>query len=210
MNYRKMCYLCNRPKNLCLCSFIKPISTKTKFVILMHPKEFKSIKNNTGRLTHMSLKNSELFVGIDFSNHDKINSLISNPNNYCVVLYPSIQSICLNEEKLNFQNRELVIFIIDATWDSSKPMLRLSGNINSLPKISFTHTKISAYKFKRQPFAKALSTIESTLNILEILKKDGIEDISKKSLCDFLNPFYELVKYQMKYISKKPRFKEKR
>ncbi len=208
MNYRKMCYLCNRPENLCLCSFIKPISTKTKFVILMHPKEFKSIKNNTGRLTHMSLKNSDLFVGINFTNHDKINSLINNPKNYCVVLYPSKQSICLNEEKLNLQSRELVIFIIDATWDSSKPMLRLSENISKLPKISFTQGKVSEYKFKRQPFVEALSTIESTLSILEILKVHGVEELSEKALCEFLNPFKELVKCQMKFINTKPRFKQ--
>ncbi len=209
MNYRKMCYLCNRPANICLCTFIKPVATKTKFIILMHPKEFKSIKNNTGRLTHLSLKNSYLFVGIDFSNHNKINSIISNDKNYCVVLYPAKNSICLNEKKLYLDEKDLVIFIIDATWDSSKPMLRLSENINKLPKISFTHTKKSAYKFKRQPFVQALSTIESTSYILEILKEQKVESISKKAICEFLNPFEEMVKFQMNFINTKPRFRDK-
>ena len=210
MNYRIMCYDCNRPKNCCLCSYVRAIDTKTKFIILMHPKEFKSIKNNTGRLTQMSLKNSTLFVGVDFSHHDKINALISNPKNYCIALYPAKNSIYLNEKRLNLDNKQLVIFIIDATWDSSKPMLRLSENINSLPKISFTHDKTSAYKFKRQPFASALSTIESTLSILEILKEQGVENISKKDLEDFLNPFEELVKFQVRFKNFKPRFKKEK
>jgi DTW domain-containing protein YfiP len=173
----------------------------------MHPKEFKYIKNNTGRLTGLSLKNSELFVGVDFSNHSKINKLINNPNNYCTILYPSKDSICINEQKLNLDGKQLVIFIIDATWDSSKPMLRQSYNLHNLPRISFTHTKTSAYKFKRQPFAAALSTMESTLCVLEILNGQGLEAISKTALADFLHPFENMVKFQMEFKSNKPRFK---
>lgn len=209
MNYREMCYACNRPKNLCLCCDIKPIETSAKFIILMHPKEFKYIKNNTGRVTHLSLKNSELFVGVDFTNHLKINRLIKNQNNFCAILYPSANSICLNEQKLNLDGKRLVIFIIDATWDSSKPMLRQSKNLHNLPHISFTHTKTSAYKFKRQPFAEALSTMESTLCVLDILKNQGLESISKKELNNFLNPFEKMIKFQMKFINSKPRYRNK-
>lgn len=208
MNYREMCYDCNRPKSSCLCKDIKPIVTNTKFVILMHPKEFKYIKNNTGRLTYLSLENSELFVGIDFSNHLKINKLINDPNNYCTILYPSKESIYLNEEKLNLEGKQLIIFIIDATWDSSKPILRLSRNLHNLPKISFTHTKTSAYNFKRQPFTEALSTIESTLCVLEILQNQGLETISKEALTDFLIPFEKMIKFQMGFVSSKPRFRK--
>ncbi len=206
MNYRKMCYKCNRPKNSCLCILIKPITTKTKFITLMHPKEFRKTKNNTGRLTHMSLKNSELFVGIDFSNHKKVNDFINNPNFFSVVLYPSNKSICINDEKLELKGKQLVVFIIDATWDCSKPMLRKSTNLYNLPKISFTHTKVSAYNFKRQPFVNALSTIESTLSVLEILNTQEIENISDIELKSFLKPFEELIKFQNKFTNR-ARFK---
>ena len=208
MNYRQMCYKCNRPKSFCLCYDIKPIETNTKFVILMHPKEFKYIKNNTGRLTHISLKNSDLFVGVDFSNHNRVNMLLTDPKNYCVILFPSESSICINEEKLKLDDKQLVVFIIDATWDSAKPMLRLSNNLHKLPKISFTHTKTSTYKFKKQPFPEALSTMESTLCVLEILKKQGLEAICDKDLEKFLNPFEKMVKFQMEFVSSKPRYRK--
>jgi DTW domain-containing protein YfiP len=173
----------------------------------MHPKEFKHIKNNTGRLTHMSLKNSELFIGVDFSNHKKIKNIIDNKNNYCTVLYPSDTSIQINNYKLPLENKQLVIFIIDATWASSKPMLRLSKNLQKLPKISFTHKKTSLYSFKKQPFTEALSTMESTLCILEILNKQNIESISTLNLKLFLKPFEEMIKFQTTFSKKKPRFK---
>lgn len=207
MNYREMCYDCNRPKRSCLCFDIQPIETSTKFVILMHPKEFKYIKNNTGRLTYLSLKNSELFVGVDFSNDKRVNNLIDNPKNHCVILYPDKKCLNLSENGLNIDDKGLVIFIIDATWDSAKPILRRSTNLHNLPRISFSHTKTSAYNFKRQPFAEALSTMESTLCVLELLNYHGMESISNVALEDFLTPFEKMVKFQMEFVNSQPRFK---
>ena len=196
--FRQMCYACNRPQKSCLCRYTHPIKTKTKFVILIHPKEYKQIKNNTGRLTHLSLPNSHLFVGVDFTKHTQVNAIINDPKNYCIILFPSSKSITLNTTPLPLHDKQLVIFIIDATWASAKPMLRLSKNLHHLQKISFLHTKTSAYTFKRQPFKQALSTIESTLCVLEILEEKGIEKISKQALESFLHPFKEMVKFQIK------------
>ncbi len=195
-----MCYECNRPKSVCLCQFISKIDTKTKFVILMHPKEFRYIKNNTGRLTHLSLSNSELLVGVDFSDDRRVNALIDDPNNYCAILYPSNDSTSLNNQKLELKGKKLTLFLIDATWDSAKPILRLSKNLHQLPRISFTHTKTSAYGFKKQPFKEALSTMESVGMILEILDAQGVEDLTKSELDNFLKPFNEMVKLQKRYV----------
>ena len=60
-----------------MCPYINTFDTNTKFVILMHPKEFKKVKNNTGYLTKKSLSNSELFIGINFSNNNRINEIIA-------------------------------------------------------------------------------------------------------------------------------------
>ena len=38
--------------------------TATRFVFLMHPKEFKQEKAATGRLTHLALADSEIHVGV--------------------------------------------------------------------------------------------------------------------------------------------------
>ena len=194
-----MCYRCNRPEAFCLCKSVTPVATNTKFVLLIHPKEYKRIKNNTGRLTHLSLTNSVLFSGVDFSRHTGLNKILSDPGNFCVILYPSDDSLCLNDTVLPLHDKQLVIILIDATWASARPMLRLSRNLHTLPKITFSHAKTSAYSFKRQPFAAALSTIESTHAVLEILQKQKIENIPEKKLQHFLDPFYEMVKLQLKF-----------
>ena len=209
-NIREKCYECYRPKKSCMCDYIEKIETNTKFVIIMHPKEFKKTKNNTGRFTHQSLPNSKIYIGIDFNNDDEINSIIQDKNNSCYVLYPGNDSIKLNHQTIQVKNKTNVIFIIDSTWPCSNKILAVSKNINALPKVSFVHDKSSAYKIKTQPNEYCLSTIESTLCILELLNKHKIENISHESLNHFLTPFHKMVEYQvdcvLKSDCKNPRF----
>lgn len=199
---RVKCYKCYRPLSSCMCSHIKPLSTVTKFIILMHPKEFKKTKNGTGHLTHLSLSNSELFIDVDFSEHTVINALIEDGNNACYVLYPGKVSINLNTQNIETDGKQLVIFLIDSTWPCSVKMLRLSKNINALPRLSFTHTKSSQFKIKEQPKEFCLSTIESTLTVLELLHERGIEKLEQCHLNHFLDPFNAMVEYQVECASR--------
>jgi DTW domain-containing protein YfiP len=166
----------------------------------MHPKEFKRTKNGTGHFTNLSLKNCEMHVGIDFSQNKTINKIIDDPLNVCYVLYPSTASINLNETYIGKEKKNTVIFLIDATWPCSKAMLRVSPNLNSLQKISFRHRKVSHFTFKQQPEDHCLSTMESTLCVLELLNAQNLEQIDKKSLDDFLLPFENMIKYQLSYV----------
>jgi DTW domain-containing protein YfiP len=178
-----------------MCAHIFPIKTKTKFVILMHTKEYRKIKNGTGIFSHLSLPNSELFIGVDFSKNQRITDIVEDKNNNCFILYPSKDSILLNEAKISQEGKTAVIFLIDATWSSAKKMIRVSQNIKDLPRLSFYHDTLSAFHIKAQPEAICLSTMESIHQVLGLLE----EDISKEQLKRFLNPFHEMVKYQMQY-----------
>ena len=195
-----MCYRCFRPEPLCLCYAIVPVETRTQFVILIHPKECTRIKNNTGRLTHLSLPNSKLFMGVDFTHHRQLNTILNDPDNHCVILYPGSESSDLAEMPLPREKR-LVILLIDATWASAKVMLRKSATLHTLPRISFSHTRTSAYGFKRQPFPEALSTMESTQVVLETLAQRGYEAIDSRELEHFLDPFTKMVEYQRQFAT---------
>lgn len=198
---RATCYVCYRPLSLCMCASVNPIPTNTKFIILMHPKEFKKTKNGSGRLTHLSLPNSQLYIDVDFTDHKAINALIDDPQNLCYVLYPADDSVHLNTQKIELGNRQLVIFIIDSTWPCSVKILRLSHNLQRLPKLSFTHSKISQFQIKEQPKEFCLSTMESTLTILELLTAHGMEVIDEDALSSFLDPFLSMVHYQLQCIN---------
>ena len=194
---RSICYHCYRPKTSCMCIYITPIETKTRFVILMHPKEFKKTKNGTGHFTNLSLKNCEIHIGIDFTEHTAINHIINDPSNTCYTLYPDERSINLNEASIAEEQKNTVIFLIDSTWPCSKAILAASPNIDTLPKVSFTHAEISKFTFKEQPKEYCLSTMESTLCVLKLLNTHRMEKIEDTKLDRFLLPFEKMVEYQL-------------
>jgi len=211
---RPKCYKCYRPKSSCMCQYINPIQTDTKFIILMHPKEFKKVKNNTGFFTHLTLKNSEVFIGIDFSDNVRINEIIQTHNSY--ILFPSKDALDLSETDPTLQNKTdkpLAIFLIDSTWICTKKIFTLSNNLNKLQHLSFTTDRVSKYEIKEQPQANYLSTIESTLVVIEFLNNLNIENVTQKELDGFLNPFFKMIEYQKKALSNidinSPRFKKK-
>ena len=194
---RDVCYDCYRPSTSCMCQYIKPLETCTRFVILMHPKEFRHTKNGTGHFTNLSLSHCELHVGIDFTNNEKINAILDDSSNACYVVYPSDNSINLNETAISKSGKNTVLFLIDATWPCSKSMLLQSQNLDSLEKVSFTHSKVSAFEFKTQPKEYCLSTMESTLCVLELLNTHQDEDINSEDLDEFLLHFEKMVEYQL-------------
>jgi len=79
-------------------------------------------------------------------------------------------------------------------------MLLRSPNLDVLEKVSFTHTKVSNFQFKTQPKDYCLSTMESTLCVLELLNAQNDESIDAKRLESFLVPFEKMVEYQVGYI----------
>ena len=182
-----------------MCGYISAVETETKFVILMHPKEFKKVKNNTGFFTHLSLSNSEVFIGIDFSNHNQINEIIKTHDSY--ILFPSDDALNLSTTNPKKSSQKLAIFIIDATWACAKKIFTQSQNLQMLKHMSFETLQTSKYEIKVQPQEHYLSTIESTLVVLELLNNWKIESVSSSSLENFLTPFFKMIEYQKKIIN---------
>lgn len=191
--FRQTCYKCMRPATSCMCQYTYAHKTKTHFVILMHPMEYKHIKNGTGRLTHLQLKNSSIIDGINFSSHKKVNELIATKK--CYLLYPGEEAINLSvEAPKSYECEENVIFILDATWPCAKKMLKLSDNLRKLDRLSFDNSNPSEFLIKQQPHPMCLSTIESVKLVIDELNKFCLETTN---LDQFLLPFKKMIEYQI-------------
>lgn len=196
---RTICLKCFRSIELCLCKHIEPFNTNTHFVLLMHPLEAYKMKTGTGRLSHIALKNSEIIVGIDFSDNNRVNSIINDKEIFSTVLYPGDDSINISQGELSTEsltNRKLYVFIIDSTWYYSKKILKLSKNLQILPKISFSTEYRSQFIFKKQPRIECLSTIESIFYFLEECDKFKIESVETKRNT-LIEVFHKMVAYQL-------------
>jgi len=197
-----MCYRCFWPQPLCWCSSLVPMPTRTRFVFLLHPKEFKEEKAGTGRLTHLCLPNSELHMGKGFDEDEAVQALLKDPANFCVLLYPGTQAVNLSERSpspalgAELASRRLVVFLLDATWSGARKMLRLSPTLQRLPRIMFTPTAPSRYVIKQQPQEGCLSTLEAVHELLLVLERHGLDAYARPE--QLLGIFQRMQEFQMK------------
>lgn len=192
------CTKCFRPVKTCYCNDIKEVDTGVSFIILMHPREAYRQKTGTGRLAHLCLTDSEILVGVNFSNNRRVNELISKPDNFAVTLYPDEDAIYANNitQAGEYKNRHVVVFLIDATWLLAKKMLKMSPNISALPKVSFSKKYKSQFHFKKQPDDYCLSTIESIYYLINEFKECGLI----KNTCNpdyLMEVFKKMVNFQI-------------
>jgi DTW domain-containing protein YfiP len=200
-NPRIKCYKCMRPSSACICAHISPLRTKTRFIILMHPKEYKKEKNGTGHMTKLQLENSEIIVGVDFTNNIRVNEILNEEKSCSFLLYPGKDnfnlSIRKNSEINSFMGKNPHIFLLDGTWPCARKMLRLSKNLQELKRMSFDNKIKSKFIIKQQPESLCLSTIESVYTVLNLLKEVDLEQCETKS---FLIPFEKMIEYQLECI----------
>ncbi len=197
-NPRGTCWTCHRPQNACLCAHLVTLPTKTRFVILMHPKEFKREKAATGKLSHACLPNSEIIWEEDFTLNKRLNEILLDPHNYVVLLYPGASSLNVSRGEFlpeALAGRQLVVLLLDGTWACAKKMLKLSRNLHHIPRLMFTPTAQSQFHIKQQPDPQCLSTIETIQQFLEALTMRGLEE--KGDWHSLMKPFMAMQQYQI-------------
>jgi len=187
-----------RPSSSCICKYTNPIQTKTRFTILMHPKEYKRERIGTGRMTNLQLENSEIIVGVDFTYNKRVNEILSKESGSHFLLYPGKDnfnlSLSSNTEVMSFMGDSPNIIILDGTWFCARKMLKLSKNLQKLKRVSFDNNIKSKFIIKQQPEPLCLSTIESVYTVLNLLKEGDFEQCDTKG---FLIPFEKMIEHQV-------------
>jgi DTW domain-containing protein YfiP len=164
--YRPRWHSCRRPRAFCYCARIQTIDSEIRFVILTQPREAKH-SFGTGRMAHLSLRNSLLVEGVDFSANERIHGELHGSQCFPGLLYPGKDSVNLSrqspEERMTFApaGRRFIVFVLDGTWKSARKMLRLSPNVANLPRICFEPPSPSGYRIRRQPKVHCYATIEA-------------------------------------------------
>lgn len=202
--YRSLCATCTQPSFSCYCHLIEPFESKISFVILIHPIEAKR-RIATGRMSHLSIKDSYLIKGQNYTDTPLINDLIADTNYHPVMLYPGRNSQNLSHitfeqrQQIVPPNKKLRLFVIDGTWATARKMVRQSLNISSLPRICFSPTTPSSFRVRKQPHAGCYSTIEAihhTIELMDNTQQPGQERSHDK----LLKVFDYMVEKQLDFI----------
>lgn len=192
------CFNCFKPTSACLCKYTQKLDTGIKFIFLMHPKEFKRQRTGTGNLSHISLKDSEIIVGLDFSKNEYFQNLLNDSKYFPVLMYPGED--VLNAKSENFTQilgeKTLLVIILDATWFCAKKMIEHNPFLLNLPKLSFYGDYRSIFTFKHEPKPECVSTIESCYYLIKELQSVNLVDknLNPEPL---MNVFKQMIKLQL-------------
>ena len=152
-------------------------------------------------MTTLQLENSEIIVGVDFTNNSRVNEILTKENSSSFLLYPGKDNFNLSvreSSELNpFMGDNPYIFILDGTWPCARKMLKLSKNLQQLKRVSFDNEIKSKFIIKQQPESLCLSTIESVYTVINLLKGSGLEQSNTEK---FLAPFEKMIEFQVKCI----------
>ena len=170
MKMRSFCWRCRKAKTTCYCESIRSFKTNVKIVLLQHPSEAR-MAIGTARMAHLCVENSLMIPGEEFSDNIPVARLLADTNNHCVVLFPGPDATDIAETDAHglADRKQLVIFVIDGTWQTAQKMLKRSPNLTALPRICFIPDRVSHYRIRRQPKEYCWSTIEAVHHVLSVL-----------------------------------------
>ncbi|MCM0147525.1 DTW domain-containing protein [Photobacterium galatheae] len=169
----RYCERCGKAVKACICQWIEKIDARTELWILQHPSEVKQ-PLGTARILTLSLPNARLWIGEDFSEHDEINTLLSDPERHVAVLYPGEGAIPLSQwapERGAKQRTTLIL--LDGTWKKAYKIWQLSANLQTLPCVRLETASAGNYRIRKSPKASGVSTVEAAYDALSQIEGEG-------------------------------------
>ena len=189
-----MCPRCRRPRSVCYCPHLVSLETRTRVVLLQHPRERK-VPIGTAHLAHLCLPNSEFHVGVDFEgNEDVRNALAGAAPIY--LLFPGPRSIDLAEIQDDVRARgPITLVVVDGTWWQARKLVRRNAMLASLPQLRITPPAPSRYRIRREPAEDYVATVEALSHVLGML--EGTPD----RFATLLRPFDAMIDIQVHYAT---------
>jgi DTW domain-containing protein YfiP len=184
---REVCERCLRPKGACYCGHIRPIDTKTRLVLLQHPRE-RYVAIGTARMANLCLTNSELHIGIDWSRSEPLARALADAARPPILLYPGPGAIDIARQP---PPGPVTLVVIDGTWAQTKKVLRTNPVLAALPRYAFVPETPSEYRIRKEPDAVSVATIEALVHALTALEGEGI------GCTTLLDPFRAMVDFQI-------------
>jgi DTW domain-containing protein YfiP len=187
---RVVCTACGRPASVCLCAEFVRVATRTRVVILQHPRE-SIVPIGTARLAELALPNSERHVGVEFGESRAVKAALANPAAPPILLFPGPGARDLAREP---PAGPVTLVVLDGTWWQAQKLLKKNPDLLRLPRYSLAPEVPSRYRIRREPAAHCVSTIEAIVEALVALEGgDGVRAL--------LRPFDAMVEQQLRFAS---------
>jgi DTW domain-containing protein YfiP len=164
---RPTCLRCLRPAAACVCEGLPKIPSRTRVVILQHPREAR-LAICSAWLTRIALENASLHRGVRFDDDPEVRAAAAIPG--AAVLFPGDAALPVDAAAAA---PPPVLFAIDGTWHQAARLLDRNPALAALPRISVHAGRPGGYgDLRREPAEGHLATIEAVALALGALERD--------------------------------------
>ena len=188
---RDTCAHCRRPAAWCWCAQLPRLQTKTRVLILQHPRE-RDVAIGTARMAHLALPSSQLVAPrgfrLTFDEQPLVRALLDDPLAHAAVLFPGAQARDVSEW---VAAPPKTLIVVDGTWSQAKKLLTSNPRLAALPRLSYRPPVPGNYRIRKEPSDECLATIEAIAAVLGILEGDA------EKFSQMLAPFTHMVDLQL-------------
>ncbi len=184
--FRAICSRCRRPESVCYCAHVTPLATRTRVVLLQHPRE-RDVPINTARIAALCLPSAELHVGVTFDE-----KLIEDPDRPPALLWPGPDAIDITTAP---PTSPITLVVVDGTWWQARKLVRANPALARLPRYAFRPEHPSDYRIRKEPQDEYVSTIEALVHVLGVLEGD------RERFGAMLAPFRAMVDAQLAFAA---------
>jgi DTW domain-containing protein len=177
---------------VCLCQTLARRATRTRVVILQHPRE-SDVPINTARLVELQLEGAERHVAVTLDEAPGLRARLHDPEAPAILLYPGegARDLASLEAK-----GPVTLVVLDGTWWQARKLFRQNPELAELPRYGLSPSAPSRYRIRREPALHCISTIEAVGEALALLEPGGFD---RESL---LRPFDAMVEHQLHYAER--------
>lgn len=197
---RALCPRCRRPPIVCYCAALPSLETRTKVVILQHPRE-RDMPIGTARMASLCLAGSSLHVGVRWDDSAELAALLGDPARPPILLYPAAEAKDILSEP---PRGPVTLVVVDGTWSQAKTVVRDNAVLRGLPRYAFSAPEPSQYRIRREPSDEVVSTIEALMYCLGALEGEP------EKFRALLAPLHAMVDAQLAANRGTPRFRTRR
>jgi DTW domain-containing protein len=165
---RAVCPRCRRPASVCWCRDVTPIATRTRVILLQHPRE-RHVAIGTARMARLCLEGAELYLGVEWAGSRALQRAHDDPARPAVLLYPGDGARDVAREP---PPGPVTLVVVDGTWAQARHVIERNPVLLELPRYAFTPPAPSEYRIRREPDVDYVSTIEALAHVLGVLEGD--------------------------------------
>jgi DTW domain-containing protein len=187
---RPICVRCKRPTTVCYCAALPRLETRTRVVILQHPRE-RDMPIGTARMATLALSNASLRVGMQWT-RDALADVLDD----AILLYPGPGAKDILREP---PKPPVTVICVDGTWSQARGIVNRSPVLQALPRYAFAAPEPSHYRIRKEPDDRYVSTIEALMHVLGVLEGDA------PRIRALLDPFHAMVDAQLAAQANAPR-----